>query len=75
MLAVSALVAARLQLYTYLMCKELDSEPWNPENGGVMSSTRPIACAADPVVQARVAGLIASPCRTYFPASTLRSTN
>jgi hypothetical protein len=74
MLALSALVAARLQLYTYLMCKELDSDPWSPENGGVMSSTRPVPCAADPVVQARVAGLLASPCRAYFLASVLRNT-
>ena len=51
MLAGAALVAPRLQLYTQLMCI--------PINGGaadmrVMGSTF-IPCAADPVVQAKVA--------------------
>ena len=69
MLVVSALIAPRLQLYIYLMCKELDADPWSPENGGVkpyvwsVSSTRPVPCAADPVVQAKVAKLLTGKCR------------
>ncbi|KAI0291157.1 major facilitator superfamily domain-containing protein [Russula brevipes] len=47
MLAVSALIAPRLQLYTYLMCNELDT-----------GSIRPVPCVADPVVQANVAKLL-----------------
>lgn len=68
MLVLSALIAPRLQLYTHLMCKELDGEPWSRENGGVkpyawsVSSTRPVPCAADPVVQANVAKLLTSQC-------------
>jgi hypothetical protein len=72
MLAASALVAPRLQLYTHLVCKELDADPWIPENGDIkpgiwsVGSTRPVPCAADPVVQANVAKLLTSLCRPYF---------
>ena len=54
MLASSALIAPRLQLYTYLMCKGLD-DPTHI----YMASTR---CAADPVVQANVAKFLMSEC-------------
>jgi hypothetical protein len=63
MLAGSALVAPRLQLYMYLMCKDLDARR-DPTNGGIQSvgSTRPTPCAADPVVQANVAMFLTSLC-------------
>lgn len=54
MLAGSALIAPRLQLYTHLMCKDLD-DPTHTYK----ASTR---CAADPVVQANVAKFIMSQC-------------
>ena len=62
MLAGVALVAPRLQLYTHLICKDL--RQWDPINGGAadmrfMGSTR-IPCAADPVVQAKVAMFLTS---------------
>jgi hypothetical protein len=57
MLAGSALVAPRLQLYTYLMCKDLDDTAY-----GRMGSTRTIPCAADPVVQVNVAKFLTSQC-------------
>jgi len=60
MLAGSALIAPRLQLFTYLMCKELDA----PTYGRIHSvgPTRTIPCAADPVVQASVAKFLTSQC-------------
>jgi hypothetical protein len=67
MLAFSALVAPRLQLYTDLVCKDLDAGQWDPENRGMepgtwsVGSTRPVPCAADPLVQAKVAKLLTSP--------------
>ena len=60
MLAGSALVAPRLQLYTYLMCKELDGSTYGPIQS--VGSTRTISCAADPVVQANVAKFLTSQC-------------
>jgi hypothetical protein len=67
MLAFSALVAPRLQLFTDLVCKDLDVGRWDPENRGMEPSslsagwTRPASCAADPLVQAKVAKLLTSP--------------
>jgi hypothetical protein len=58
MLAASALIAPRLQLYTCLMCNDLYAGQWVPTNGSINSDMRalgPIPCAADPVVQANVA--------------------
>jgi hypothetical protein len=69
-LAAAALVAPRLQLFTYLMCKDLDTGQWDPKNGGTgpdtlsMGPTRPISCAADPVVQANVAMFLMSLCHS-----------
>ena len=69
-LAGAALVAPRLQLFTYLMCKDLDAGQWDPENRGTnpdmqyMGPTRPISCAADPVVQAKVAMFLTSLCHS-----------
>ncbi|KAH9972213.1 major facilitator superfamily domain-containing protein [Russula compacta] len=63
-LAASALIAPRLQLYTYLMCKDLNTGPWNPENRPTTPDTSSAGstpleiCAADPVVQANVAKLL-----------------
>jgi hypothetical protein len=63
-LAISALIAPRLQLYTDLVCKHLYAGQWDPGNGftepGTWSqgSTRTVPCAADPVVQANVAKLL-----------------
>ncbi len=67
MLAVSALVAPRLQLYTSLICKDLDAG-WDPSDGGIrsMGSTRPIPCAADPVVQTNVAKFLTSLCHSQL---------
>jgi hypothetical protein len=67
MLAFSALVAPRLQLFTDLVCKDLDVGRWDPENGRMEPSfrsvgwTRPASCAADPIVQAKVAKFLTSP--------------
>jgi hypothetical protein len=64
MLAVSALIAPRLQLYTDLVCNHLNAGQWDPENGGTepdtwsLGSTATVPCAADPVVQAKVAELL-----------------
>lgn len=63
-LAGAALVAPRLQLLTHLICKDLKAGEWGPTNGGAadmrsMGST-PIPCAADPVVQAKVAMFLTS---------------
>ncbi|KAH9963743.1 major facilitator superfamily domain-containing protein [Russula dissimulans] len=67
MLAGAALIAPRLQLFTYLMCNDLDhAGPWdsdtsNPDTRPDLLSvvfTRPIPCATDPVVQANVAKLL-----------------
>jgi hypothetical protein len=58
-LAGAALVAPRLQLLTHLICKDL-----NPTNGGAAGmrsiGSTPIPCAADPVVQAKVAMFLTS---------------
>jgi hypothetical protein len=64
MLAISALIAPRLQLYTDLVCKHLDGGHWDPKNGATEPDTwsqglpRTVPCAADPVVQAKVAELL-----------------
>jgi hypothetical protein len=60
MLAGSALIAPRLQLYTYLMCKDLDDTTY----GRIQSVdlARTIPCAADPVVQVNVAKFLTSQC-------------
>jgi hypothetical protein len=74
MLAGSALVAPRLQLYTYLMCRELD----DPTYGRIQSvgSTRTIPCAADPVVQANVAKFLTSQCVIHdYKSYLLRKPN
>jgi hypothetical protein len=75
-LAVSALIAPRLQLFTYLICKDLDAGQWDPKNGGTIpdmrsvGSIRPISCAADPVVQANVAKFLTGLCHSVpFRAS------
>jgi hypothetical protein len=49
-IAVSALIAPRLQLFTNLVCKELDGRQWDPagEIAGFVGATRPVPCAADP---------------------------
>jgi MFS family permease len=54
-IAISALIAPRLQLFTNLVCKELDGRQWDPAGADV---GRPIPCAADPVVQANVTKLL-----------------
>jgi hypothetical protein len=63
-IAVSALIAPRLQLFTNLVCKELDGRQWDPagEIAGFVGATRPVPCAADPLVQANVAKLLTSAC-------------
>jgi hypothetical protein len=65
MLAFSALVGPRLQLFTDLVCKDLDIGRWDPENGGIEPSFRSVgwtaSCAADPLVQAKVAKFLTSP--------------
>ena len=73
-LASTALVAPRLQLYTRLMCKELDVGRRDLTNGGAtgmrsMGST-PIPCAADPVVQANVAMFLTSLCHSMHRTET-----
>jgi hypothetical protein len=69
MLAGSALVAPRLQLYTYLMCKDLDDDT---TYGRIQSvgSTRTIPCAADPVVQVNVAKFLTSQCHSTITNPT-----
>ncbi|KAI9442746.1 MFS general substrate transporter [Lactarius indigo] len=59
-IAVSALIAPRLQLFTNLVCKELDSRQWDPAGRkvGFVDTTRPVPCAADPVVQMNVTKLL-----------------
>ncbi|KAI9453161.1 MFS general substrate transporter [Lactarius psammicola] len=59
-IAVSALIAPRLQLFTNLVCKELDGRQWDPAGAGSgrVVTTRPVPCAADPVVQANVTKLL-----------------
>lgn len=64
MLAGSALIAPRLQLYTNLMCKDLDDVTYGRIQS--VSSTRTISCAADPVVQANVAKFLTSQCHVSF---------
>jgi len=71
MLAGAALIAPRLQLFTYLMCKDLDhAGPWDPSNPDTrpdvpsVAFTRPMPCATDPVVQANVAKLLTSRCHS-----------
>src|SRR3981081_936094 len=79
MLASSALIAPRLQLYTCLICKGLDAGQWDPTNGGTipdvrfMGSTRPMPCAGDPGVQANVAKFLTSLCHSMFPTFVLRN--
>lgn len=63
-IAISALIAPRLQLFTNLVCKELDGRQWDPavagagRNAGFVGTTRPVPCAADPAVQANVTKLL-----------------
>jgi hypothetical protein len=72
-LASTALVAPRLQLYTHLMCKEVNVGQWDLTNGGATDTrsmgSMPIPCAADPVVQAKVAMFLTS---LSFHASDLK---
>lgn len=65
MLAGSALIAPRLQLYTYLMCKGLDDPTYGPIPS-MGYSTRSMPCAADPAVQADVAKFLTSQCHCHF---------
>ena len=71
-LAGAALLAPRLQLFTYLMCKDIDAGQWDPENRAPnpdilsMGPTRPIPCAADPIVQAKVAMFLTSLCHSVL---------
>ena len=65
MIAVSALIAPRLQLYTNLVCKELDGRQWDP--AGAADVARPVPCAADPVVQANVTKLLTRACYWVLP--------
>jgi hypothetical protein len=58
-IAISALIAPRLQLFTNLVCKELDGRQWDPAGADV---GRSVPCAADPVVQANVTKLLTSAC-------------
>ncbi|KAI0260813.1 major facilitator superfamily domain-containing protein [Gloeopeniophorella convolvens] len=64
MLAVSALIAPRLQLFTDIVCRGLDAGHWDPAGDGAgdefwaTGGPRPVPCAADPVVQANVAKLL-----------------
>jgi hypothetical protein len=59
-MAFSALIAPRLELLTNLVCKELDGRQWDPaisdagHQVGFVGTTRPVPCAADPAVQAKV---------------------
>ncbi|KAH9062341.1 MFS general substrate transporter [Lactarius vividus] len=65
-IAVSALIAPRLQLFTDLVCKELDDRQWDLAGAGAgagrkvgfVGTTRPVPCAADPVVQMNVTKLL-----------------
>jgi hypothetical protein len=63
-IAFSALIAPRLQLFTNLVCKELDGRQWDPagagagRNAGFVGTIRPVPCAADPAVQANVTKLL-----------------
>jgi hypothetical protein len=73
-LASTALVAPRLQLYTHLMCKKVNVGKWDLTNRGAtdmrsMGST-PIPCAADPVVQAKVAMFLTSLCHSMLQTET-----
>ena len=64
-IAVSALIAPRLQLFTNLVCKELDSRQWDPATSlhvGFVGTTRPVPCKEDPAVQAKVAEFLAGTC-------------
>ena len=67
-IAVSATIAPRLQLFTNLVCKELDDHQWDPAGAdtarhvGFVSTIRPVPCAADPAVQANVTKLLTSAC-------------
>ncbi|KAH8985716.1 MFS general substrate transporter [Lactarius akahatsu] len=62
--AMSALIAPRLQLFTDLVCKELDDRQWDPAGTGAgrdvgfVGTSRPVPCAADPVVQMNVTKLL-----------------
>jgi hypothetical protein len=63
-IAISALLAPRLQLFTNLVCKELDGRQWDPAGAGTgghvgfVGTARPVPCAADPAVQANVTKLL-----------------
>ncbi|KAH9060380.1 MFS general substrate transporter [Lactarius deliciosus] len=63
-IAMSALIAPRLQLFTDLVCKELDGRQWDLAGAGArrevgfVGTTRPVPCAADPVVQMNVTKLL-----------------
>ena len=67
-IAISALIAPRLQLFTNLVCKELDSRQWDPASErtshhiGFVGTTRLVPCAADPAVQAKVTEFLAGTC-------------
>lgn len=67
-MAFSALIAPRLQLFTDLVCKELDGRQWDPASAGAgrgvgfVGGARPVPCAADPVVQVGVTKLLTSAC-------------
>ena len=64
-IAVSALIAPRIQLFTNLVCKELDSRQWDPATSlhvGFVGTTRPVPCKEGPAVQAKVAELLAGTC-------------
>ena len=67
-IAVSALIAPRLQLLTNLECKGLDSRQWgpaganSPRHAGFVNTTRLVPCATDPAVQANVTKLLTGAC-------------
>lgn len=75
MLAGSALVAPRLQLYTYLMCKDLGDPTYGRIRSVGSTSTHSIPCAADPVVQANVAKFLTSQCHSSYKYYFLRNLN
>lgn len=78
MLAVSALIAPRLQLYTCLMCNDLYEGQRVLTNGGAnldMRSLGSIPCAADPVVQANVAKFLTSLCHLMLRIYVLRDSH
>ncbi len=64
--AVSAIIAPRLQLFTNLVCNEIDSRQWERAGRDAvlvgMGTARLVPCAADPVVQANVTKLLTGVC-------------